>query len=131
MSESFPPYTQWEDWRAGMYRDCTAEEKCVLSDVAVQLLANRLALLSAMRDVIVAWPIVARINLADKPNNRSWLGQAACCHSRGVPEEATRNAWGNLTERQQLDANAAADQAIDEWRSRTVVDRQRRIAFGD
>jgi len=119
MKPDLRPYTEWEDFQAGMYRDAVAGERDAMASAAVSLLADAHRLVAAMRSVTVEWRLAAEANLHEPPNNRAWLGQAACCYAAGVPEELTRAAWGLLTDQQRISANRVADQVIDEWRYRT------------
>lgn len=119
MKADLRPYTEWEDFLAGMYRDAVMAEREPLTEAAVALLSDQHRLVSAMRSVTTEWRLAAEANLHEPPNNRAWLGQAACCYAAGVPEELTRTAWGRLTDSQRIAANRVADQVIDEWRYRT------------
>lgn len=119
MKADFRPYTEWEDFQAGMYRDALLADREPLEKAAVALLSDQHRLVSAMRSVTTEWRLAAEANLHEPPNNRAWLGQAACCYAAGVPEELTRAAWGRLTDLQRIAANRVADQVIDEWRHRT------------
>jgi hypothetical protein len=109
------PYTEWEDFKAGMW----SGEGAGKSQQAKELLSDSMRLFVAMRNVAMAWPIAAEINLSEPPNNRAWLGQAACCFAVGANEESTRAAWGQLTDEQRSLANTIADQVISEWKFRT------------
>lgn len=119
MKPDLRPYTEWEDFRAGMYRDPQASEREPMTELAISLLSDAHRLVAAMRSVTIGWRLAAEANLHEPPNNRAWLGQAACCYAAGVPEELTRAAWGRLTDQQRIAANRIADQVIDEWRYRT------------
>ena len=105
------PYTEWEDWQRGMYRDIPKTQ-------AESYIADAVALLSSPHklDVTMHWPVACEVNLRHEPNNRAWLGQASCCYSADVPEDLTRQAWGQLTDAQRADANKVADSVISEWR---------------
>lgn len=108
------PYTQWEDWQAGMWQspaDVTAD-----MERASQILGNPAVFLDAARVMLREWPTAAEHNLTDMAQNRrAWVGQATCCHLAGVPEQATRLAWWTLTPTEQLAANQTADLAVAEW----------------
>lgn len=119
MKPDLRPYTEWEDFQAGMYRDPQASDREPMTELAASLLSDAHRLFAAMRSVTIEWRFAAEANLHEPPNNRAWLGQAACCYAAGVPEELTRAAWGRLTDQQRMAANRIADQVIDEWRYRT------------
>lgn len=129
MKADWRPYTEWEDWQAGMYRDASAGERESLIAAAAGLLADPNRLAAAMRGVTVDWRFASEANLHEPPNNRAWLGQAACCYAAAVPEEMTRAAWGLLTDEQRHAANRVADRVIDEWKYRTRRNPQMEFAF--
>jgi hypothetical protein len=107
------PYTQWEDWLHGMYRNTCPEESQSLIDKSVELLQDCNSLALAMAAVCEQWTNSASTNLlGGMQNHRSWLGQAACCFSHGANEECTRAAWCRLTASEQVAANQAADMAF-------------------
>lgn len=119
MKADLKPYTEWEDWKAGMYRDAESIDRERLIRDAAGLLADPNRLAAAMRSVTTEWRFASEANLHEPPNNRAWLGQAACCFACGTPEDLTRAAWGRLTDSQRIAANRVADRVIDEWRYRT------------
>jgi hypothetical protein len=123
------PYTDWEDWKAGMYADASGQTHEQMIEKAVALLGDRHRLFAAMRDVTIEWPRACDANLSEPPNNRAWLGQAACCFACEVPEDMTRAAWGRLTDDQRLAANRVADEAIGEWQHRTRRNPQMEFSF--
>ncbi|NBZ96442.1 MAG: hypothetical protein EBR40_08470 [Proteobacteria bacterium] len=131
MKVDLRPYTEWEDWRAGMYRDVPREDEKRLTTAAASLLCDPNRLAAAMRDVTSEWKIASETNLHEPPNNRAWLGQAACAFAEKVPEHLTRAAWGMITDAERLQANRIADRVIDEWKYRTRRNPQLELAFYD
>lgn len=129
MKPDLRPYTEWEDFLSGMYRDAVSEDRQKLTQAAAALLCDQHLLVAAMRSVTTEWRVAAEANLHEPPNNRAWLGQAACCYAANVPEELTRAAWGLLTDDQRHTANRIADRVIDEWKYRTRRNPQMEIAF--
>lgn len=129
MKADLRPYTDWEDWRAGMYRDVSREDEERLTASAASLLSDSHRLAAAMREVTVAWKYASEANLHEPPNNRAWLGQAACAFAAEVPEHLTRAAWGRLTDAQRVEANRIADRVIDEWKYRTRRNPQMELCF--
>lgn len=72
-----------------------------------------------MMNVINQWPVSCEHNLSGAwQNRRAWIGHAACALAFQCPEDITREAWGYLSEQQQISANAKADNAIEEWECR-------------
>jgi hypothetical protein len=129
MKADIRPYTEWEDFKAGMYRDVPGQEEERMIDAAALLLADSHRLTTAMREVTSQWVVASATNLHEPPNNRAWLGQAACAFAENVPEHLTRAAWGKLSDAERTQANRIADQVIDEWKYRTRRNPQMEFAF--
>lgn len=129
MKADLRPYTEWEDWKAGMYRDVSREDEERLTTAAASLLSDAHRLAAAMRDVTTQWKHASEANLHEPPNNRAWLGQAACAFAADVPENLTRAAWGRLNDSQRTEANRIADRVIDEWKYRTRRNPQKELCF--
>jgi hypothetical protein len=106
------PYTEWEDYRAGLFGLTWGGS----SADALDVLACTRTLYDAMSRAVNEWPKAAAHHLTDDgENRRAWLGWAACGISRNVPAHLTRSAWWQLTEIQRDAANAVADQVIAEY----------------
>ncbi len=131
MKADLRPYVEWEDWQSGMYRDVPRMEEEQLTVAAASLLADPNRLAAAMRDVTSEWRIASEANLHEPPNNRAWLGQAACAFAAKVPEHLTRAAWGMITDAERLQANRIADRVIDEWKYRTRRNPQMEFTFDE
>lgn len=117
MPRVYHPYTEWEDWRAGLYSQLPegvdADE--AVADAA-RLLRDWWELERAMRECVARWPNAAEHNLTNPSRNkRAWLGQGACCLRLGVPEDITKAAWRTLDHLAQINANAAADRVLRSW----------------
>lgn len=111
IKQYFTHYTEWEDWKNGMWKHQRITEELIQQATLVLLNPE-----SYMRQVVNDWPICSRQNLTDiKSNRRSWLGQAACLIKAGCNEQVTRVAWGYLTEEQKENANQIALKIIKEW----------------
>lgn len=89
--------------------------------VAIVFTGNHEAYGEAMMRVISEWPNSCLHNLSGAWQNRkAWIGHAACAIAIECPEDIVREAWGHLTEQQQVLANAEADKAIKEWECRNA-----------
>lgn len=112
------PYTKWEDYHAGMYRQSDSfDEHIALSR---ELLSSPSDLRDGMQSVIESWPVSTAHQLTDTASNRrSWLGQAACCLVHGSTMWTTCQAWWLLTDKQREAANAVADEIIKNWEEGT------------
>jgi hypothetical protein len=113
------PYTEWEDWKNGMWRKLPKEDEGTFLKMAINFTADHVRYGLAMREVNKSWPKTMLNSLTNPSiNKRAFLGHCAVQFKIGVPEYITRMAWRELTERQRVDADAEAQQTIDEWYER-------------
>ena len=83
---------------------------------AVEFTGNAELYGNYMMQVAKEWHYSCEHNLTDKSQNRrAWIGHAAAALALGCPEDIVRAAWSELSERQQAEANAKADEAIRWW----------------
>lgn len=116
MTRKYYPYTQWEEYYAGMWRDVTSKEKKELLEKAIAFTGNHKLYGSFMQRVINEWPCSCEHNLTDMSQNRqAWIGHAATAMALECPEDVTRLAWGFLSQEQRDLANDQATAAIQEW----------------
>jgi hypothetical protein len=109
----FAPYSEWEDYRAGIFDSRLDDEAVTASRM---LLKHQDICRSAMLRVIREWPTASAVNLTNNgANRRAWLGQAACCLEAGATASATKRAWWQLTDSDRTRANACADEVIALW----------------
>lgn len=115
MSEQvFHPYTAWEDWRNGLWRNCVAVTGHM--EAAAHILGDPDVFADGARAMLRDWPNAAEHNLTNREQNRrAWIGQATCCYLAAVPESATRFGWWMLTDAERDEANTVADRVILEW----------------
>lgn len=118
----FHPYTKWEDHHFGMYQNFAfMDEPSLIKDCELTL---RCApwLEEGMKFVSHNWKYAAEHNLTNTSRNRrAWLGQAACCFYHGAPEYLVKQAWWNLSDEQRNQANAVADEVIQDWESKYIL----------
>lgn len=113
MKQYFTDYKNWEDWQNGMWKNPDPDQEIELLNDAVKCLTNPT---EAMQRVVDEWKIATRVNLTNKgQNQKSWLGQAACCIEYAVPEKLTRVAWNGLPKEIKDNANRIAKQIIEQW----------------
>jgi hypothetical protein len=116
MKKKWHHYLKWEDYQAGMYRTLSGEAKALALQDAIEFTGNAELYGDWMLHVVERWPICCEHNLTERGMNRqAWIGHAAACMARGLPEDITRAAWSQLTDKQRDDANAKADLAIQLW----------------
>ena len=121
------PWDQLEEYQddGGMWKIPAAGERGRFADAAEQLMANPDSFRDAMRRALDEWPRSVAVALTNPSlNHRAWIGHAGCYLATGSPEEATRIGWHQLDEGEQAAANAAADEAIEEWHARNGVGHQ-------
>ena len=110
------PYWQWEDFQAGMWRKVESVLRPHFLKQAIKFTGDHELYGQSMRQIIVEWPLSCEHNLTDVHMNRlAWIGHAACCKAINCPEDITRNAWGQLTQLQQDQANQQALNALNQW----------------
>jgi hypothetical protein len=107
-------YKHWEDWKSGLYN--IGDFDLRLIEQSVSILSSTAKFYEQANLLLESWPISSDQNLSDTSRNRrAWVGQAACCINRGVPENLTRIAWHKLSKTEQDKANKVADRIIDRW----------------
>ena len=116
MERIFHPYSDWEDYKNGMYKNAPTDIKDSLVNKAKMLLSNTDKLYEAMKRVTQEWDIATQVNLTNiEKNRRAWMGQSACSIEHKVPEDLTREAWMKLNDTQRKMANLVAEKVIYEW----------------
>lgn len=114
IEQFYTHYTNWEDWKNGMWEK--SETPLLHEQQAIAILSDAHQCNESMLRVIIEWPVCTKQVLTDTNSNRkSWLGQAACCIQSGVPESITRSVWFKLTEDQRKQANDIAQKIIEKW----------------
>lgn len=112
MNRVYHKYTEWEDFKNGMYDSDCGNYNELLND-AILLLSNSNLFYETALKVIEQWIVSTKENLTNlNSNRRAWIGQASCCMAYGVPESITRDAWAILTDVQRYNANKVADKII-------------------
>jgi hypothetical protein len=108
MDRVFYPYTAWEDYMNGMYKE-KAKDIESLTTNAIIMLTDIELFLDTCKKLLIDWPIASAVHLTDRQCNRkAWLGQAACSYKFGATETATRTAWARMLPTQRIEANNVA-----------------------
>lgn len=119
----YHPYDVWEEVRWNMWGKVESQHKDKYFKQAVIFTGNAEEYGKYMIRVVKEWKYSCEHNLTDlNQNRRAWIGHAACALALGCPEDITRKAWGILSEKQQFDANAVADIAIQMWEKQHLGD---------
>lgn len=117
MKQVFYHHKEWEDYQAGVWRTVEKKEYDKYLEWAVDFTGDHERYGQAMLKVVRHWPKTTRHHLTNNSiNQKAWIGHAACCFENYCPEYIVREAWGMLTEDQQIKANNAARFAIREFR---------------
>lgn len=115
MKRYYEKYTEWEDFKNGMY-ELSSEENDKLILLSCNLLSDKTKFLNACNLVIEKWKISTKVHLTNNSiNKKAWLGQAACSLMHNVPELLTKVAWGKLDFRVQNTANEVAYNVINSY----------------
>ena len=94
----------------------SVKDRASFLQMAVEFTGNAELYGSYMMRVANEWTYSCEHNLTDiSQNRRAWIGHAACALAMKCPEDIVRQAWSMLTEQQQVEANAKADEAIRYW----------------
>lgn len=118
MKKLFHHYTEWEDFKAGLFELPSKQDDSMNVTLARMLLANQFHFLRVGLRMVQEWRISSEVNLSNRSRNRqAWIGQASCCFAFGSREHQTKEAWHMLTIDQQRRANLTADEIIEEWES--------------
>src|SRR5262249_32973109 len=112
MTSTMQPWTNWEDYAAGLYAPRFDAGQVQES---VKLLSDPAEFDAAAREMIREWPNAAKHWLNLRSGRKSWIGQAACCYHHGATSTETRHAWGMLVNRVQVSANEVAAKIADEF----------------
>ena len=116
IKQFFAPYTQWEDWKLGMYRNAKSSEDFARMVYESAELLKSPEVLTAMRKACASMPVAAKVNLTNADaNHRPWLGQSACLIMCNANEVAVREAWCALSMEEQAFANRCADRVYFEF----------------
>lgn len=117
IERKFYNYTEWEDYKNGMYSILkNNEDKEIQINKVILILSNQNICYNAMEKVIKNWNVSCKQNLTNLEQNRkAWLGQAACNIEENINEECIRLAWVRLSTEEQNQANKIAEDLIKEW----------------
>jgi hypothetical protein len=108
-------YLDWEEINFNMWG--TVENKKLWLKRAIKFTSDHQKYGRFMLRVVNEWKISCENALTDNAmNHRAWVGHAAVALAIGCPENITREAWGHLTNEQQLLANKEAGRAIECWK---------------
>lgn len=115
MKRLFKKYTDWEDYKNGMYEISNLDDTDLIKK-SVNLLSDSDLFLSTCKLVVKEWPVTSSVHLTNNTiNKKAWLGQASCNYLYNVPETLTRMAWGLLDCTFQDKANAIAETVINSY----------------
>lgn len=105
-------WTAWEDWAAGLYAHVTEPSGARVAR-SVALLIDPDQFVEVAREMTREWPRATEHNVKHLwTGRRAWIGQASCMYAHEATAIETRIGWGQLTNRQQVEANKAADIVI-------------------
>jgi len=114
MERVYHPYWDWEEIEHNMWGDVEDRKACLKK--AIAFTSDHKKYGRFMNRVVKEWPVSCENALTDSSiNKKAWVGHAATALAIGCPEDITREAWGHLTDEQQLLANEEARKAIQAW----------------
>ena len=110
----YHPFHLWEEVAANMWG--RVEDRAEALERAIAFTGDHTLYGSYMRRVVQEWPISCENALTDSHlNQKAWVGHAAVALALRIPEDITRQAWGHLSDEQQLLANREAERAVAAW----------------
>lgn len=114
ITREYLPYWEWEEVAYNMWG--SAKDRKQMLEWAIEFTGDHEQYGHWMIRVVEQWPKSCKHNLSNITQNRkAWIGQAACALVNRCPEDIVRQAWGHLSEGQQILANMQADIAIKKW----------------
>jgi len=123
--QQWHPYTDWEDWHAGMYG---TQSRDVVAEQARTLLGNPDVFGQVLAEVARRWPNATAHNLSNMyRNHQPWCGRAAACLEFGATIRETSQGWWDLSPTQQIEANQVADRFTFMWRSAHLAGQMRML----
>ena len=114
--EVWHPWWAWEEIDHNMWGNVCRRKTWL--QIAVAFTGDAELYGHWMRKVVDCWPKSCDHNLTKPGDKRPWIGHAAVALAIGCPEDIVRQAWGLLSEQQQIEANAKAAEAIEYWREK-------------
>lgn len=121
--EIWHPYWMLEEVSHNMWGNVTY--RATWLKIAIEFTGNPDLYGEWMRKVVDSWPYSCEHNLTKSGDKRPWIGHAAVALAIKCPEDVVREAWGHLSEEQQILANQKAQEAIELWRTRHAETRAR------
>tara|TARA_R110000824_G_C15207056_1_gene676247 strand:+ start:190 stop:1338 length:1149 start_codon:yes stop_codon:yes gene_type:complete len=115
-NRKFHTYDKWECHKAGFYDthvDGKTKDEC--NETFREFMCDTDAFDAAVQHITSQWKHSCEHYLTNAAMNRiAWLGQAACCHAKGIPA-VFRGGWSLLTTEQQDTANDIALMWLNNW----------------
>ena len=101
---------------APMWGNIKPKDHDLYAEKSADLMREIDAFKEACRNAIAKWPNSSMQNLRARCLNRmAWLGHAASYVDNGSVEYTTRLGWRMLDDNEQILANKAANEVIEEW----------------
>lgn len=120
-SRVFFHHSKMEEYAAGMWGELPIEMRQDHVDRAAEVMRDAPLFEANCMRVLTEWPNSTAVAMTTPSMNlRAWIGHASMCLVYGTPEHLTRQGWRVLSEKEQDDANDAAQRAIDEWKKRNA-----------
>jgi len=121
--EIWHPWWLLEEVKANMWGNVSNRKAWI--QIAIDFTGNPELYGEWMRRVADVWKHSCEHALTKSGDKRAWIGHAAVAMALGCPEDIVREAWGHLTEDQQIKANAKATEAIEYWRDKHAKEKLR------
>lgn len=115
MNRKYHKYTDWEDYKNGMYSAHKYDESETIS-LCVKLFNDFDLFEEYCNKVIELWPVSSSENLTNiNLNRKAWIGQACCSFALKSTELTTKKAWKILSCTTQNKCNIIAENTIKKY----------------
>jgi hypothetical protein len=122
MTRIYHPYYLWEDYKAGFYKTPSKTEKDSHKQFVATMFNNEKMTYTFMNAVIEKWVISCEHNLSNPSVNKSaYLGQAACCLYKHIPNISTMYGWSFLDPSIQKRSDAIATHILSLWTQKQIL----------
>ena len=116
IKQIYHPYNLWEDYKNGMYSVPNTKDKEMHKEAVISFFNDIRLTEMYMEMVIIEWPRSSEHNLSNRSINRvAYIGQAACCLFKKIPNISTMYAWKFLDINVRCMADKIALKTILKW----------------
>jgi len=118
MKRIYHPYWLWEDYKNGLYDNCSGAIKEQKKDKCLEMFNSFDLTKEFMYRVVNEWKYSCEHNLTNESLNKiAYIGQSACCLYDSIPNTITMECWSLLSQEVKERSNILAQEVLDYWYS--------------